>query len=312
MRNLFAPASDLRPRLLPTSACHGWFTWSVQTRTALHQLSEELPKLPKPTVEYFAKGEYEYSIVWEVRELLSPRLRWRLDSIAWALHRIRIETELIMLDNLMDKQIDGTTIRGLFAWVRSALVSRTCDPTAAIYAPPGAVGGTAQGDFPLHADFYAPAVLFNVFDRVPSDGSGAALFLPMQALLHAIDVLPSIPSNVRLRFRELITQPSANDHYEEFYDLLHGEHPWVASLENAIAADTMRVPLSRGQGYLLHDRHWLHGRQKPRSRVGKDRLHRLIFDTDRTLKFRLCKTGDGEKRRHSLSRSVSARVRNAG
>ena len=290
MRNLFTSAPAPRSRLSPIVTRHRWLTWSEQARNTLHQLSAELPYLPKPSLDYFAKGEYGYTIVWDVREHLSSRLRQKLDSAVWAFHRLRTESSLILFDKLMDRKIDGNTMRSLFAYVRSSLVAATGNPKVAIYAPLGAAGASEQGDFPLHADLYAPVFLLNVFDQVPLDGSGASLFLPMKALLHMIDKLPSMPTKIKQRFRELIMRPSEADHYEEFYDLLHGEHPWTDGLEHAMAKETLRIPLSRGQGYLVHDRHWLHGRERPTGYVRKDRLHRLIFDTDRTLKLRLVKT----------------------
>ncbi len=286
MHTLFTPTRDLRSRVFPPSPPPRWFTWSTRAREALYLLSDEIPSLPKPTLEYFGPAEYGYSIGCEVRDSISAQLRQHIDSIAMAFHRIRTETGLLLFDNLMDQCIDGNTIRSLFALVRSTLVAKTGDSMVAIYAPLGAVGGTAQGDFPLHADLYPPAYLLNVFDHVPSDGSGASLLLPMEALLRMVDTLPSIPIKVNQRLRELVARPSEVDHYEEFYDLLHGEHPWTAALEGAMADQALRVALSRGQGYLVHDRHWLHGRERPRGRVRKDRLHRLIFDTERTLKAR--------------------------
>jgi hypothetical protein len=39
----------------------------------------------------------------------------------------------------------------------------------------------------------------------------------------------------------------------------------------------LRIKLYAGQGYLLSDRAWLHGRDAPRGGVPINRLHRLVF-----------------------------------
>jgi len=46
---------------------------------------------------------------------------------------MRTETNLILFNNLTDKQINGSTIRSLFALVRSTLVAKTGDPITAIH-----------------------------------------------------------------------------------------------------------------------------------------------------------------------------------
>jgi len=273
---------------------HRWLTWSPWAREALYRLTDAVPNLPDPEIEYFKSGEYGYSLVSNAYCRLGADLSTLIESIAAVLHRIRLKTDLLLFDQLMDRRIDGRTIRSLFAFVRSALVKLTGDTMAAIYAPLGAVGGAAQGDFPLHADLYAPSFLFNIFDKVPSDGSGQSVFLPMSTMFSIVNELPCIPRTVNLRLRKLVTRPSEVDHYEEFYDLLHGEHPWKESLEDALHDRALHVPLARGQGYLLHDRHWLHGRERPRGRVQRDRLHRLIFDTKETLRRRHVTARRGE------------------
>jgi hypothetical protein len=262
-------------------------TWSSETRRTLHELSRELPHLPPPQLAHFSQHEYGYTLLWDVQRDLNAKLRKRLTAIAIALHRLPHFSNLILFDHLMDDVIDGATIRGLFAYIRSALVQETSDDNVAIYAPLGVVGGTAQKDFPLHADLYPPVFLFNVFDRVPRDGSGASLFLPMHVVRNAVEHNSLIPKDVKSWFRHLIAHPSNTDHYEQFYDFLHGDKPWSVSLLKEMQSATVRISLGRGQGYLVHDRRWLHGREAPSGRVLKDRLHRLIFDSNRTLRARL-------------------------
>jgi len=274
------------PDFVANELAANWFTWADDVRTALWDLSSLLPRLPRPRVNYFESTEYGYSIVTDIRPLVPGNLQRKLNQLASGFLDIATVSEVVLLRRILDEQIDGPCIASFFAWVRTSLVEVTGEPNAAIYAPLGAVGGTAQGDFPLHADLYVPQFLLNVFDRVPKDGSGASLFLASTELLASIAKLRSIPEPTRRRIRTLLCAPSAEDHYEEFYDLLHGEHSWTAELQAAMAAQTRRITLSRGMGYLVHDRTWLHGREAPSGRVTKNRLHRLIFDNHETLAFR--------------------------
>jgi hypothetical protein len=69
-------------------------------------------------------------------------------------------------------------------------------------------------------------------------------------------------------------------HYTEFFNLLHGhEHSWVNELDKKFRARQMRIKMKKGEGYLINDRMWLHGREPTALPVTKKRLHRFIFNT---------------------------------
>lgn len=61
------------------------------------------------------------------------------------------------------------------------MVELAGDDRAAMYTPL-AQTGRHVADFPLHADLYLPKLLFNVFDHVAEDDSGASLFVSLTAL----------------------------------------------------------------------------------------------------------------------------------
>ncbi len=277
-RRIPPPSSDVEAQAQ-------WFTWSARARETLSSLAHH--HLPRPRVTYFQNTEYGYTLQSKARELVPLELRRRLDALAAAFLRIDCGDRLFLFDNLIGGSIDGRCLQSFFAWVCARIVEITRDPQAAIYAPLGAVGGTAQGDFPLHADLYAPVHLLNVFDEVPADGSGEALLLPAGHLFRCVDELRSMPARARQRVQQLLCEASNTDHYEEFYNLLHGPHRWTSKLESAMTATALRVALTRGQGYMVHDRRWLHGRMAPSSRVRKNRLHRIIFDNTDSLQQRL-------------------------
>jgi hypothetical protein len=260
-----------------------WMTWSSETRKLIHEWAHIARLLREPHLVRFGKGEYQYSLTLAAEAQLTTLMQTKMDELVNSFQHLRVPRGITCLDQLMDKSIDTSTIRSLFAYIRDRLVTLTGDPVAAIYAPLGAVGGTAQGEFPLHSDLYPPAVLFNIFDVVPGDGSGDSLFLSVASLKRMVDKWPY----ARERLDDLLSGHPNEDRYEEFYNFLHGTHPWVGPIEKAMASEQIVVRLCRGQGYLVNDRMWLHGRQALTARVTSTRLHRLIFDTRTTRKIRV-------------------------
>ena len=148
---------------------------------------------------------------------------------------------------------------------------------AALYAPLGTTGSGA-GAFPLHADLYVPEILWIIFDEVPQGRSGASLFAPASALLGLLDQVPEIPAATRALVRACFEGPAVEDQFDTLFSLLYGGRElWRRTLRRSLRVYQVQIKLHRGQGYLLHDRAWLHGRATPRGGVAAERLHRLIF-----------------------------------
>lgn len=275
--------SKTSARLRECDRSFRWMTWSNETRQLIREWSHIAHQLPEPHLLRFGKDEYQYSLTVDAVTGLPSSIQRKMDGLAMSFQRLRVPEEITLFNRLIDESIDTCTVRSLFAYIRDRIVSLTGDTCAAIYAPLGAAGGAAQGDFPLHSDLYPPAILFNVFDRVPDDDSGASLFLPVKSLKRMLGKWPA----AQRRLAQLLAPEPNEDRYEEFYDFLHGSHPWVGSLGKAMLSEQVVVQLSRGQGYMVNDRLWLHGRLAPTGRVTSARLHRLIFDTLTTRKTRL-------------------------
>lgn len=271
-----------------------WLTWSQKVRSVLWQWAEVSRTLEPPSIKRFGYGEYTFSISQDLPEPTDPVLKQDLEAAADAfLHFPRFEG-MIGLDRLMDDQINGNVLRSFFSVLRSMIASTTGDELAAIYAPLGATGASRQGEFPLHSDLYPPVYLLNVFDNVPSDHSGASIFLPMSVGLQVFEESALVPIEIKHRFRELVSTPSNTDRYRELYDLLHGDHPWRSETEAKMTSGQLRVSFESGQGYLVHDRLWLHGREAPIGGVPKNRLHRFVFDNAESLRNRATESGRGK------------------
>jgi hypothetical protein len=209
--------------------------------------------------------------VWEDASLPN-----QLEAFARSLASTRPTRKLMLFDRLLGSHLDGQKLHVLFALIRGALVKMTANDFAAMYTPLGDTGEDI-GDFLLHADMYVPQYLFNVFDNVPARTGGASTFLPVSSLKRIIAQQPKFPDAIARRLVSMFEKESKSDRYERCFDLLHGEHRWVPKLEEALVEHQLKIPLRTGQGYLLHDRSWLHGRNKPTGGVTANRVRRLIY-----------------------------------
>jgi hypothetical protein len=290
---LFQPteAPDNLALEIPRIRC---LSWSPPMREWLWRWAEKARQLPPPSLQYFQKKEYSYTLALDP-SLLSGELRDGLGAAARAFHRLSPARGVTFFDRILDDRINGHALATFLGALRNRMVEMTGDELTAIYAPLGATGEAEQGEFPLHSDLYPPVFLFNIFDRVGKDSSGASLFLPMRAARQAVEDSALIPAGVKLRFYRHLDKPSNSDGYEDFYDILHGEHRWTAEIEQAMASQQIRVRMLPGQGYLVHDRLWLHGREAPRGEVRENRLHRLIFDTQKSRQERIGGIGGRRK-----------------
>ncbi len=177
--------------------------------------------------------------------------------------------------DLKEPGLSSHDIRLLFTGLRDAITPNTHDTRGALYAPLGDTGGDPT-EFPLHCDLYAPKHLWNVFDDVAhNDRSGASIFLSTSDMLQM-----ARESGVELsKIKQLgsFIRSGDGDHYDEFYSLLYSDAPGFPILDKRMRAASFRIRLQCGEGYLINDRIWMHGRTLTNRSVTRNRLHRLVF-----------------------------------
>ena len=278
---VFRPLSAPDDRLL--GPVEGWATWSHDSLNLLCQLTEFEDLLPEPELVRFGFGEYDLSLDLPPNCALPPPLLARLEKFAVSLHEETKRSSLKLLTGLIPAGISSHAVRLLFAATRSIIAGLTGDPYSALFAPLGSTGRRKHMKFRLHADLYPGRYLLNVFDNVPSDLSGASLFLPIEKFEHVLSSIPSVPAEIRSTMFDCLNHPACTDRYQYFYDLLNGDYAWTDELQEKLDAETYSIKLFRGEGYLLDDRKWLHGRTAPTGGVPVNRLYRLVFDSRDTL-----------------------------
>lgn len=270
-----------RQARLAINEMSSWYTWSSDVRSLLQHLDKQ--RLPRPAlIQVGSRRQYDYSYSlpgWLPRD---PAIASELDTLAAELFRLRISRQLTFFTGLLGRGIRPRTLSVVFAFWRDALVRRTGEPRSAFYAPLGTTGST-HSDFPLHSDLYPARNLWNVFDRVALKG-GSSTFLALRHLDLILQEGGASLERVRQRVHYYYSATDGRDHYEQLFGLLYDpELPWTSHLRSRIERMRSQIKLHSGQGYLLNDRLWLHGRTSTPERIQKRRVHRLVFDTESEL-----------------------------
>lgn len=280
---IFEPSSDCQDRA--GGPAEGWWTWSRDVCDLLRALTELGKSLPSPVLTNIGLAEYAYTLDAPKGFILPLDLQAATENFAAALH-LTTSSSLRLLTGLLPSGVSAHALRLLLAASRSYIARLTGDPYSAIFAPLGVVGRTRQMHFALHADLYPSVFLLNIFDNVPSDSSGKSLFLPAVRFVEIIDSIQCIPPDIRAIMVRCLDLPLQEDRYQYFFDLLHGSHPWTEEVEVRMQEQTYAIKLFHGEGYLMNDRRWLHGRTAPSGGVPSNRLYRLVFDSKETLAIR--------------------------
>jgi len=185
----------------------------------------------------------------------------------------------MLLCGLLDRDFSANALHHLFAYLRTLMVNISNDEMAATYAPLGEVGWDV-GAFPLHCDLFLSEILFTVFDQAALDHSGASLFLSVSQLRELMERDLQLQPDIVTEITHTITARLENDGFDQLFRLLYCRS-WTRRLTSAMKAQQFRVKLETGQGYIINDRRWLHGREAPSEGVPTRRLRRLSFHTSR-------------------------------
>lgn len=273
--SVFAPAS-VRARIRGRRHPHSWWSWSPEVRPFLDRWARVAPDLPDPIVVN-AGGQAPYGATFSLRPswLAGRRIVRDLRSFAQSLLLVRPEGSAMLLTGVIGDEFPAGALHKLMAAARSDIVRRSRRPSAAMHAPI-LEERSSENAFSPHCDLYRARILWNVFDDVPSDGSGAATLVPTDAALASLVTARLLTVQRQRRSRELLDGPIGHDSFHRMYRLLYGGSP-AASVEDLLFSLSMTLPTRRGDGYIVDDRRWLHGRRAASTGISGRRLHRLIF-----------------------------------
>lgn len=252
-----------------------WLTWSDSLRQFVAMYKSELREMSRPRViEVRGCEPYQWTYDMPV-----SRLGWLpkrdMRALARALEKTTSGPALCILDGLIDEEIDSALLLSLFVLFRTCLVFESGSPSRAMCRPVNPV--SRDPGFPLHSDLYIHRNLMVVFDDVTNTG-GASIFLSAAVLTRLLEDNLECPTTVRRRVSSLLRGRRTVDRFDELYDLLHKrKHPWVPELERRMSEKQLQLQLRRGQGYLIDDHAWLHGRLASNIPVRARRFRRIAF-----------------------------------
>jgi hypothetical protein len=271
--------SPSHQKLTGTGKKFAWLTWSDAFRKEYKAFNTQLRRAGG--IDFIHLKKYKsYNYTFDVNlSGLDPLFLQNFKEYALDLLHFSPGEEIVFFRDLIDDKLTPRTFHFIFALFRSMLVTISRDKMAALYSP--LTSGKQEDDFPLHCDLYIPPILFNVFEKVADDNNGRSTFLKLDTLFSEIfPSISSIPTAKKRKIEDIIRSDRRKDRYEEFFMLLYDKsNPWSAELKSAMDKRKMSLKLEKGQGYMLHDRKWMHGRDAING-VPSKRLHRLIFTSD--------------------------------
>lgn len=255
-----------------------WYTWTDTFVKDISSLKKEFDKVDVRLVHFADNTEYNYTYSIDPDAFSASTLAY-FEASARELCRLNPSQHLFFFTNLISRQISNKNFQKIFCLLRNSIIKLRDQGNQALYAPLN--GGKHQSNFPLHCDLYIPKILWNIYGQVPADGSGRTLLLKVRQIFAALESIPSVPPATVKRLRQLIAQQDATDNFNEFYKLLHDPaNKWHKDFVRDTKKLQSTILFSRGEGYMIHDRIWMHGRDHTSGGISRKRLHRLIFNND--------------------------------
>jgi hypothetical protein len=252
-----------------------WYTWSPWAISLFRQYGPRL-RQGRPTLQVVRSCK-PYGATYDLPlPARHDELRQAIDALAGSLFRVQLDERMLLLRDVLGPHLERAQLHRLLALLRGSLVEIAGDARASLYSPASPARGK-RNDFALHADLFVVDRLLLVFDDVPADGSGRSIFLSRATFVSLLERVRTLSAAGRARISGLLTAPIRRDSFNRLYSLLHGDHPWRDELARALAQDQLAIGLGPGEGYLLNDRHWLHGREAVSRPVGGQRFRRLVF-----------------------------------
>jgi len=228
----------------------------------------------------YSQDSYTLKPKW----IKNKELRKKIYEIADSFYLLKHTSQPIFFTNMINNDITFNGLHSFFASLREILIRKTKDPWNAIYQPIYTRQKNNEESFPLHYDMFIPKILFMIYNDVPQGKGGTSTFLSTKELKNILLKTKSFPQKNRKLFTKILLKTERhNDQYDVFWNLIHNENNiWYEEIHERIESKQQFVKFKKGEGFMVHDRLWLHGRTKTRTKIGTKRVIRLVFNTQRT------------------------------
>jgi hypothetical protein len=277
---LFVPC--LPPREGFEALTSEWYEWSPDARR--HFVAMQPYVTPQIAPVAVNRPDHPYGWAYELPEPPeegSP-LWEHVEALSHHFYELRLPSGgIAFLCRLFDHGVESHVVRFLLAALPRHMPRR--HPKASALNIPIQPFEPAGSAFPLHADLFLQSNLLTVFHEIPAEETGHSVFLTTAALLRVLGETSSVPPEIATKIR-FFFDDRAGDHFDELVDLLyHPRHPWCLDIRRQLRALQHRALFQGGEGYVLDDRRWLHGRERLRYPVATSRLCRIVFDSASAL-----------------------------
>lgn len=257
---------------------HRWFQYSCDFYYLLPQLKAAYVQHGAPKLIYIkGLGEYNYTLHVDTNKIENS-IKIELENLVVGISRFPVGNRLNFFHSLINNRIGGDLFSFFLGYTRSRMAQMNNNEKAALY-PPISVA-SEENEFPPHCDLYPPTILFNIFEDPSRGNDGASVFLTIDTLFN--EVLPNLNGFTNKHMQEaekLLFFETGKDRYKSFYSLLY-LRKWSAELRAIINSKVALIKFNKGQGYMLNDRVWMHGRGQTRQIFDAKRLHRLVFNSE--------------------------------
>ncbi len=263
-----------------------WYTWSQEMNDFLSIWSIEVRKANRVRRIYLYNQEYSHdTYTLKTSKIEHTELRKQLYDVADSFYSLKHSSQPIFFTNMMNEDITFNGLYCFFAALREILIRKMNDRWSVICSPVYTRQKNNEGEFPLHYDMFIPKILFMIYNNVPRGKQGSSTFLSTKELKKILSKTKSYPSKKRKLFVDMIHKTERRrDQYYDFWDLIHDErNEWYEELHDKMESKKQIVKFQIGEGFIIHDRFWLHGRTKTRKNPNIKRLIRFIFDTEKTI-----------------------------
>lgn len=255
-----------------------WFTWSNEINSLSPMIRNATLNYGSPEAVTFKSVHYKKTFTINLNKI-DNQLSDKLVAISKSMQKIKLKNRLFFFDKLINDNINADSFHFLFAAIRSQISLVKKNQMASLYPP--LESHNPNDDFPLHCDFYGPLRLWNIFEDVAPDKYGATILLCREKMIkHIMPRVTQLPSDKKKRIISILNLGviDFDEPYPEFFLLLHDKkNKWTVDLEKRMNECSLRIKFKKGQGYMIHDRRWLHGRERTFQEISTKRLHRLLF-----------------------------------
>jgi len=253
-----------------------WYSWSPPFLQTIATNLERIEALPRPgSINVRGCDPYNTTYTYRMSALPDRLVHFAIDA-GRALLAFRLDHQMRFLSSMLQPPISSVVLHKIFALIRCGVVRNTMDGRTSLHAPVK----TKREDegFPLHFDLFLTDKLWLVFDNVPSGSAGRSLFLSRAEFEKALAGNRLMPECMRRKILALLRATPTEDSFDECYDLIHSEeHSWTRLLEKICRRESLAIKLWSGEGYIINDRKWLHGRTPVKGAIPTNRFRRLVY-----------------------------------